>query len=341
MTALATAIQPLWTLIEAYGHDPAEIFESVGIDPMHLRETNARLPVEACNAAWLQASTRIHDPAFGVHYGEHWSPAMFGTLGCAWLASATLRRALERMIEYYAVIAERGAVELQVCNDGSARILLSYGEDNFTLPAMADALLSAFVKLCRLSCGETFNPREVTLCHSAPPETAPYFDYFRCPVSFDADRDSLVIPAAILDKPLPGGNRVIAEMIDRETLRYLAQLDRSRVVERVQAAITERLSSGRVAAQTIAADLQVSTRTLNRQLQAEGTSFQAVLDVTRQKLAEAYLAGGQSITRIAFALGFSDQTSFTRAYKRWTGHTPSEGRVSTRSPTSTRGIGSL
>ena len=63
---------------------------------------------------------------------------------------------------------------------------------------------------------------------------------------FDAGIDAIVLPQAILDEPLPGGNTAIAAMIDQETVRYLAQLDRSKVVERVQAAITERLASGRV-----------------------------------------------------------------------------------------------
>jgi AraC-like DNA-binding protein len=327
MTALATAIRPLWTLIESYGEDPAEIFDSVGIDPTTLRESNARLPVAACNAAWLRASTRIHDPAFGVHYGEHWRPAMFGSLGYAWLASVSLRRALHRASEYFDMLIERGSLEVKDLDDGQVLVALSYRGNAFTLPALADSLLSTLVKLCRISCGDDFNPSEILLFHSAPPDPSAYFSYFKCPVRFDADVDGIVLPQAILDEPLPGGNKAIAAMIDQETVRYLGQLDRSKVVERVQAAITERLASGRVASETVAADLHVSNRTLNRQLQAEGTTFKAVMDKTRQKLADAYLAESQSITQIAFSLGFSDQTSFTRAYKRWTGQTPSEARA--------------
>ncbi len=327
MTALATVIQPLWSLIESYGEDPAEIFESVGIDSAKLREPNARLPVVACNAAWLRASSRIHDPGFGVRYGDYWTPGMFGSLGYAFLASVTLRGALKRATNYIDMLIERGAVEVLDLEDGYTRITLTYRGTAFTLPALADSLLSTVVQLCRISYGDHFVPHEVTLFHSAPKDTSIYFRYFGCPVRFDADSDGLLISSAILDQPLPGRNREIAALVDQEAERVLDQLDRNDLVERVEASVVERLPSGRIVSATIAKELKISNRTLHRQLRSEGTSFSAVLDRARHRLADAYLAENVPITQIAFSLGFSEHTSFTRAYKRWSGLTPSDARA--------------
>ena len=89
-TALATSIQPLRSLLEEYGQDPEPLFRKAGIDPGQVKNPNARLPVHACNVAWLRASSRIPDPCFG-------HPSMFGALGYAWLASGILREAFERL----------------------------------------------------------------------------------------------------------------------------------------------------------------------------------------------------------------------------------------------------
>ena len=327
VTALASSIQPLWTLLEEYGQDPEPLFRKSGIDPVLLKNPNARLPVPACNAAWLRASGRIADPCFGVKAGLHWHPSMFGALGYAWLASTSLRTALGRLARYTDLVLERGAVEVRDGRRGDVTVTLAYQGSPFTLPALADALLSFLLRLCRLNCGESLNPTRVTLFHSAPPEPGPYYTYFRCPVEFDAAHDSLTLSKAVVDQPLPSANPHLAHINDQEIVRYLGRLNRDRIAGRVQAAIVEQLPSGNVSTETVAQSLHVSSRTLNRQLQREGTTFKAVVDAARRELAETYLKDQNfSLTQLAFMLGFSEPSSFTRAYRRWTGTAPSTSR---------------
>lgn len=328
LTALATAIQPLWPLLEGLGEDPGPIFSSAGIEPDTLKRPNARLPVEACNAVWLRASSRVADPCFGVRYGDYWQPSMFGPLGYAWLTSATLRKAIDRFARYIDLVLEQGAVQVEDLKSGDLRIVVSYRGSAFTLPALADALLSLMVRLCRLIYGEGLNPIAITLFHSEPPNSGLYFEYFKCPVEFDAKNDSLTLSRAVVDMVLPSANPYLANLNEQETIKILAELDKDRVVDRVQAVIIDTLSDGVVTSEAVAGKLNMSTRTLSRQLQQQGTSFKALLERTRLKLATACLSNDSlSITQIAFMLGFSDQASFTRAYKRWTGQPPSESRV--------------
>lgn len=121
MTALATAIQPLWPLLASLGEDPEPVFSSAGIEPDTLKRPNARLPVAACNAVLLRASSRVADPCFGMRYGEYWQPSMFGPLGYAWLTSATLRKAIDRFARYIDFVLERGAVQVEDLNSGDVR----------------------------------------------------------------------------------------------------------------------------------------------------------------------------------------------------------------------------
>ena len=326
-TALATAIHPLWSLLEEYGQDPDPLFRKAGIDPALLKKPNARLPVHACNVAWLRASSRIADPCFGVKAGEHWHPSMFGALGFAWLASTSLRTALGRLERYTDLVLERGAVEVRDGCGGDVTVTLSYQGSPFTLPALADAMLSILLRLCRLNAGDSLNPKRVTLFHSAPADAGPYFTYFRCPVEFDADRDSLTLDKTVVDQPLPSANPHLAHLNDQEIIRYLARCCGDRVCDRVQATLIEQLASGAVSADKVAQALHVSTRTLHRQLQGEGTTFKGLLEETRRKLAATYLRDEDiSLTEISFMLGFSEPSAFTRAYRRWTGQSPSETR---------------
>lgn len=327
MTALASAIRPLWSLLEEYGQDPGPLFQRSGIDLDQLRNPNSRLPVAACNAVWLRASSRISDPCFGLKAAEHWHPSMFGALGYAWLASTSLRTALGRLERYTELVLEGSSVEVHEGRGGEVTVTLSYQRSPYTIPALADALLSLVLHLCRLNCGESLNPMRATLFHSSPAEPGPYFACFRCPVEFDAPHDSLTFAKAVVDQPLPGANPNLAQLNDQEIIRHLARLDRDRITERVQATIIEQLPSGNVSNETVAQALNVSSRTLHRQLQDEGTSFKALLDQTRRELAKAYISDDRiNLTEVAFMLGFAEPSSFTRACRRWTGKAPSAMR---------------
>jgi AraC-like DNA-binding protein len=255
---------------------------------------------------------------------------MFGALGFAWLASTSLRTALGRLERYMDLVLKRSMVGVRDGRGGDVMVTLSYQGSPFTLPSLADAMLSLLLRLCRLNAGDVLNPKRVALFHSAPADTGPYYTCFRCPVEFVAEHDCLTLDKKVVDEPLPSANHHLAQLNDQEIVRFLARLGRDRVCDRAQATIIEQLASGGVSADKVAQALHVSIRTLHRQLQGEGTSFKGLLEETRRKLAATYLQDEDiSLTEIAFMLGFSEPSAFTRAYKRRTGQSPSEAREET------------
>ena len=111
---------------------------------------------------------------------------------------------------------------------------------------------------------------------------------------------------------------------------YLARLDKNDVVQRVRAAIIDQLPSGKVTDATIASTLNRTDRTLQRQLKKEGTTFKTLLNEIRNELAQNYICDSQlSLTEISFMLGFSELSSFSRAFKRWAGESPVKYRQKT------------
>jgi AraC-like DNA-binding protein len=163
----------------------------------------------------------------------------------------------------------------------------------------------------------------VTFARPAPADPAPYQRAFGCPVRFAAPRNALEFAAGDLDEPLPAGNAELARGNDEVLVRYLARLEDTRVAARVQRALLAALPDGAPRKSAIARALGLSARSLQRRLAAEGTSFSALLADARISLARTYVAEARlSVTEIAFVLGFADLSTFSRAFKRWTGLAP-------------------
>ena len=127
---------------------------------------------------------------------------------------------------------------------------------------------------------------------------------------------------------LPGASPDMAQHNDEIVMGYLAQMDRQDIVNRVRRLIIEELASGNLSKQGVADKMHMSPRNLQLKLAAENTTFQDILDNTRQSLATGYMEQSHlAITEIAYLLGFSDASNFTRAFRRWFGVSPREYRV--------------
>ena len=183
------------------------------------------------------------------------------------------------------------------------------------------------VQLCRLSYGPDFTPLRVLFTHSPPSNTHDYYEYFRCELLFNQDDTCLVISSEVADEPLTGFNPQMVRHFDQMMVDYLAQRDRADIVSRTRAAILEELPAGMATLEATAEKLLLSPRTLMRKLQDKGTSFKGLLASTRRELAEKYILDQSlTLTEVSFLLGFSEASSFSRAYRGWTGLSPSVHR---------------
>ena len=150
---------------------------------------------------------------------------------------------------------------------------------------------------------------------------------FRAPVQFEAEESLLRFPRDAFEQRLDDGNPELAEHNEAVLRRSLEQLQAASCSERVRNFLQAQLPDGEPSAERIAQALHLSLRSLQRHLAEEGTSYEALLGDTRQALALQHMRDPRcSISEIAYLLGFSDSSSFGRAFKRWTGQTPSQYR---------------
>jgi AraC-like DNA-binding protein len=322
----ASLLIGVWNLLELYGIAPEPLFREMSMDPELMKRPGGRYRLDSIDNLWRRASKIIDDPCFGLKAAELWHPSTFGALGYAMLASNTLRTALERVDRYHRFLSDERFIKLNETEAGLTFTLISSHEKR-DIPARNDAILAVTMSMCRSNYIEDLAPVSVTLTHPKPSCSARFYEYFRSPVAFGAPANSLTLPVEAVDKSLPGSNPQLAELNDQVMIEYLAQLGQDRITQKVKAVIIDQLPSGNVTDENVARALYMSSRKLQRQLQSAGTTFNTLLNEIRQDLAQQYLRDQDtSMTEIAFLLGFSESSAFSRAFKRWMGVTPSEYR---------------
>lgn len=327
-TAIATAVRILWRMLERRGIDPTPLFKEAGLDPECLDNPLVRYPWKEARIAWSLASKLLDDPAFGLTIAQVWQPSDFHALGCAFMASATLREALNRLVRYNAVVYDVISYSLVESDDHA---ILSYSPAHGELdePAiLEDTRWALILDACRRIYGADLDPLEVTFLHSEPSSAMDEFtEYFHCPLRFSQQVARMTFSAGIIDKTLPASNRELALTLDKTLSEYVVKLHRDDIVSRTKSSISECLLSGKVNCQLVADALHLGPRSLQRKLAAEGTTFSKLVETVRHELAEPYLADGSfTLLEISYLIGFSEQSSFSRAFKRWTGFTPQEFR---------------
>jgi AraC-like DNA-binding protein len=180
-----------------------------------------------------------------------------------------------------------------------------------------------------MNCGESFKPARILFRQPEPAQPAAYYSFFRCELLFNSESSELLIDAAIADQQLSGANVQLETLLEQQIIDYVARLDKTDIKRGARSVLIKLLPSGHVSIEEIAAKLSMSVRTLRRRLKDSGTSFKDLLAETRRELGERYIQdNSMSLTEVAFMLGFSDSSSFSRAYKKWTGQSPSNYRSS-------------
>lgn len=326
MSIFAPALGTLWKQLEGYGLDPDPVFRAEGINPDAIFDAGARISYEQFQKVEKRALDLSGDPHFGLKAFETTRPAHLGALGFAWLASSSLRQAFDRLQRYSRVIQENLVIGLEE-KDGLFHVTLDAGVAAVNEKIREDRQLASTLKFCRVIAGSALNPAKVCLQQTQPGDTGAYFELFRCPVEFACENTELVFNVDDVDKRLTGSNAELANLNEHIVVKYLAHRAKKDVVNQVKAAIIDGLANGAVTEKLVADSLYMTPRNMHRKLQKEDTSFKQLLTDVRKDLAQQYIQDrSKTLTEISFLLGFSEVSSFSRAFKGWTGVPPSEAR---------------
>lgn len=328
MSVFAPGVVNLWKSIESYGVDPAPLFAAENIKIQLPIDPCLRVPYVKIDRLRAKAVDLCGDEAFGLRSAEVYLPSQLGALGYAMLASLTLRKACMRLERFIRVVNDKAVVRI-TDRDGCMVVRLSLKVGSACEFARDDGALALVTKMCGMIGGDKFRLQAVNFKHTPPRDIKPYFEYFACELNFDQVENELLIPLPLVDRTLTGANPELAVLNDKVVIKRLARIDRDNIIARVQAVLMDQLPNGSVSDDEVADALHMSVRTMHRKLLEMNSNFRTVLVEMRQELAEQYILDNSlTLTEISLLLGFSEPSSFSRAFKNWTGTTPSEVRQS-------------
>lgn len=321
-------LKGLKNVIRNLGGDPYKVLEHQEIDPLTFEDPDHDLECAAAVNLMEYCSRSLRDPLFGLHLAEQQTPDCFGCATMLARSAPTFRQALHSFIDYVPVsaspecemqlVATREIVELRW------RTYSGLGE---TEQVNYQGLLLVMKTLQMLG-GQHFRPRYATLTFGIPRSDVLLLqDRLGCRVNGRADANAIAFSADLLDCPTPNSNRMMYSLFGS----YLSQLraaSRSGIIEQIEAYVQRVLPSRDCSVDDCAKKLGTSARTLQKRLTRMGVKFTDIVQNQRMELAKHALLWTEStLDEIAFQLGYSEQTSFGRAFKRSTGVTPQAFRA--------------
>ena len=318
----------LLNLLERYNVSEQQLLEGLDTEALpDWREPGARLPVHQFQLLVKRAMDLAEAPWLGWEFGATLTLSSHGFLGYAAMSSETLRDALDLAVKFFRT---RGTiVELQYFVDGDTAVIQvdELVALNELAPFLVESLFSSLHFMGVKLLGELPMDGELRFAFPQPD----YFDRFRplipVPVLFDCAYNQMRFPAARLDQRLRFADPRLARMAEAQCEQELANIKSPpKLLGQVRRIILG--ESGRFpGVDEAASELHMSSRTLKRKLQQLGTSYQRILDDLRKGLAVEYLSQtDMTVDEIAIHLGYSDASNFARAFRRWTGRSPSDYR---------------
>lgn len=311
----------------ASGVAPPELLAAARIEASELEDDDGHLPQAVERRLWREAVRLTGDEDFGLHLSEKLAVETFGALGFAVRSSATVGEAFERTARYLRLIVRGPALTIEVEGD-VARLVHEPPRGPAPSRHSVELLFGNLVRIGKRGAEGRFSPRLVSFRHEAPARVEEHRRLLGPELRFGAARDEMVIDRACLARPKADAEPALGAVLDQHLGALLsAQPEDASFLQRVRSALAAEIARGEPALSALAARLRMSPRSLQRRLRQEGSSLSAVLDDLRAELAARYLRESrESISEVAFLLGFSEVSTFHRAFKRWTGVTPAAYR---------------
>ncbi len=323
-------VGPLLGLIERRGGDVGALLRRFDLPPTAAAEDEIRVPLEGLRAILEAAALAAGDPDLGIHLGQQLPRGAYGVLEYSCRSAPTVRDALARITRYIGLLnelvtitarEERGVGIVEQSIAGEPQCLGRHGNEFFVVMLLHRA---------RQLSGAPCLPERAWFAHAAPAEPRGLFAAIGTDrVRWNAGKNGVALPQAVLDLPLSTADPTLLALMDRQAEQALAgRAAPTRFLGDVKARIAAGLDAAPPAIETLAAQLRLSRRTLQRRLADEGVSFQGLVDdVRRERALELVADPRRPLGEVAFQLGYAELSPFLRAFRRWTGTTPATWRT--------------
>jgi AraC-like DNA-binding protein len=324
------AVQSVRSLInycERSGLLRANLLKVTRLTESQLNDSRLLVGVPQYEELYRYASHALSDTILGFKYGQAFEPDRWGVLGYIALTSQSIATAMAAQYRFQSLSGNMGA-PLQI-NHGMTTTLQWVPAYNCS-HHLTEQIITGLVSLSRtLTNDNNYAPCSVFFTHKCKSDKHVYEDYFQCPVNFDSEYNGIVLDNSALEANLTKSDAELNKVLYQHAQTMLADQTSSSPLEVIKDYVIKTLPSHVPDIEEVSRYLNLSVRSTQRKLHEYGTSFSQVLDAIRKELALTYLRQTDNpVLYVSERLGFSEQSAFQRAFKRWTGTTPRHYRLS-------------
>ncbi|UVE19664.1 AraC family transcriptional regulator [Pseudomonas sp. LS44] len=315
-------MRPVIDALRASGVDPDKVLVRVGLPPGGLPA--GRFPHSAQALFWKAAAEECQEEHVGLYLAGH-LPAFHGLLlEYLFLSSETFGDGLRHALRYMRLLSDTLNARLEI--EGESAILL-LGMSDGVPRHFPEMLAGAVIRLFAALTEGTFIPHRVQFMHNQGAPLERYAEVYGCPTDLGAERYALLFDASVLNKPSRHAAPELLRMHESLARRQLAEVERLDLVRNVRELIGELLVDGGATLEQVAGRLNMPPRRLRERLAMAGVRFNDLITDYRCRLAkDLLLKTDERIDVIVERTGFSEPSTFYRAFKRWVGETPVEFR---------------
>lgn len=329
----ATYIHHLIPIAEDLGICVDQMLVNAGIDQKKLSQPDYRIPLVQILKLQALQQEQSQDESWGIKLGAQVRPRFFQVLGYAAMSSESLEDAIQQLIRFETLVWDLGISEFKPGKEFS-KIQLKTLLPDIIPTQIIELAIAGWVNFGReiiadrSKLDQTPMPITIHFRHKAPADLTEHQNFFNCTILFEQKENAVVIANTLLTEPTRDSDPHLKQLMNTkgDDLLKSYRLDIN-LSNEVRALICQQLPQGEPDIEQVAAHLKLPVRTLRKRLQESDTNFKTLLEEVRFELAQAYLMDTKlSLIDIAFMLGFSEQSAFSRAFKRWYGSTPSQYR---------------
>lgn len=322
---VALLLRPLALMMQHAGVDPAPVFARHGLRVEDTGNPEAFVDAEASSSLLTEAEALLHDPSLGINVARLGEYSTFGGLGVALAAGGSMLSVLQRITRFHRLVSDVVVSELSE-DDNFVAIHFHARGDHAPHPQAILFVMASIVRMLRMRISSQVNPVKVETPFVSEGYVQAMRRYFRAPFE-QSDHYSLYFDIEVARTQLQSSDTALAAMLDATLNQRLAELEKGSLLVQLSLWLEEHLPEGEPSLVDAAHQFHLSVRSLQRRLGDEGLTWKQLLENTRKTLVERHLrTPGMSVTQLAFLLGFADVSSFSRAFKKWYGVSPSQFR---------------
>lgn len=324
LTDAGVLLRMAYNAMQKAGVDADAVLAEVGMDKSVLNKQDLRTPHDAQEWFWQAVEKVSGDPHIGLHLGDYVPTFKGQILEYLFLSSPTFGDGLRRALNYQRLISDAFEADLVIEGEEAELRQIAWAPRLYHLN---ECVMVGLIKFFKYVTDDAFEPREIRFQHRRHADLEEYERVYQCPVHFEQEYSGLCFDRKLLDLPSPHHEPDLLRLHEQVASEQVAKLEKQDLVAKVNRLIGELLESGHANLEEVAERLGIKPRQLRTRLAEADTNFNQLVADYRCRLAKRLLAGTEeSIDEIVYLTGFSEPSTFYRAFKRWVDMTPIEYR---------------